>query len=137
MFTPTLSATAVIAAATRAHAEAGQYRVTAHANTQPYPFDMPGYFTVAHKAKPASRYSVVLPGANLAFAEGKCSCPAWEKSKVCKHVYIAIEENVILAAEQLFEEEMEAKEFMLETSREHNIGFSAEVYDDTAASYGA
>jgi hypothetical protein len=140
MFTPAFTAQAVIAAATRAQAEKSQYQLF----TDDSPFQADGYVTIQHKGEPSRRYLVILPGASMAHPEGKCNCPAWSKANgVCKHVYIALEtlkeeeaaaEEVML--EELYERE-EAKEFMLETSREHAVGFTAEVYDDVAGAFPA
>ena len=138
MFIPTFSFTAqaVIAAATRAELEFRQYV----ALPDDSPMELDGYLTIQHKVEPARRYLVILPGANSAYPEGKCTCPAWAKANgVCKHVFIGKELAEEVAAEEamvadLYERD-EAARFMLESSREHNIGFSAEVCADTAASF--
>jgi hypothetical protein len=135
MFTNfTFTAQAVIAAATRAELEIRQYV----ALPDDSPMGLDGYITIQHKTESRRRYLVILPGVNSAYPEGKCTCPAWAKANgVCKHVFIGKE----LAAEEamiadLYERE-EAKDFMLNSSREHNIGFTAEVYADTYASFGS
>ena len=142
MFTPIIETRAIFTAANNAQAQKSLYTVTADALTEPAPFNGEGWFTVVLKSDASRRYKVTIPGTFQSYPEGKCSCRAWVKSAnggrvgVCKHVYMAVEAAQDAALET-FEEEMEAREFMLEASREHNIGFSAEVYDDTAASFGA
>lgn len=140
MFTPsfTFTAQAVIAAATRAELEIRQYV----ALPDDSPMELDGYITIQHKNDETRRYLVILPGVNSAYPEGKCTCPAWAKANgVCKHVFIGKELAEETAAEEamiadLYERE-EAKDFMLSSSREHNIGFTAEVYADTYASFGS
>jgi len=60
-----------------------------------------------------------------------CQCEAFRKSGVCKHQYIVDEEIQI----RQMEEAIEAREFMLETSREHNVGFSDEMLSDLAGAW--
>lgn len=129
MFT-TLTAHAVIAAATRAEQNKPLYSV------KPAAFGEKT-FTVERKGEPNRSYTVTLPGVYTTFPEGTCSCKGHAKNGVCPHVYMAIETAHEIAAEdamiaELYERE-EAREFMLETSREHAVGFSAEVLADTAA----
>ena len=138
MFTTTLSAQAVFTAANNAAQRAHLYSITADAQTEPYPFNGEGeWFTITHKAEPSRRYKVTLPNRSESYPEGKCNCPAWEKSGVCLHVYICDAHAEEAAAVETFEKEMEAREFMMEASREHNIGFTAEVYDDVAGAFPA
>ncbi|MCX6366214.1 MAG: hypothetical protein NTX57_05835 [Armatimonadetes bacterium] len=134
MFT-TLTAHAVIAAATRAEQNKAFYAV------KPSAFGIAGTFTVERKGEPDRFYTVTLPGVFVTMPEGTCSCKGHEKNGICPHVYMAIETAEEIAAEEamiadLYERE-EAKDFMLNSSREHNIGFTAEVYADTAASFGS
>ncbi len=130
-----LSAQAVIAAATRAQVEATRYQVVADASSDVWPFNEAGRFTIFLKADPQRRYRVALPGVLPQHPEGSCTCPAWQKEKVCKHVYIALEEAEILAREAEHEAAEEGRSFMLECSREHAVGFTAEILDDTANGY--
>ena len=128
MFT-TLTSHAVIAAATRAEQNASLYTV------KPAAFGGAGTFTVTRKGEPDRSYTVTIPGVFTTMPEGTCSCKGHAKNGVCPHVYMAVEaaaEEVMIA--DLYERE-EAASFMLETSREHNVGFTAEVYDDTAAEF--
>jgi hypothetical protein len=144
MFTPSLDTRAIFTAANNAQAQKSQYTITADALTEPTPFNGEGqWFTVVSKTDASRRYKVTIPGFSPSYPEGKCNCQAWEKSAkgsrvgVCKHVYLSVEfaaEEAMIA--DLYERE-EAREFMLETSREHNVGFTAEVMADTYAGYGA
>jgi hypothetical protein len=140
MFIPTFTFTAqaVIAAATRAELEIRQYV----ALPDDSPMELDGYITIQHKTENHRRYLVILPGVNGAYPEGKCTCPAWAKANgVCKHIFIGKELAEEATAEEamiadLYERE-EARDFMLNSSREHNIGFSAEVYDEVAGTFPA
>ena len=62
-----------------------------------------------------------------------CQCEAFRKGGVCKHQYIVDEEIEIRAMEQAQED----GEYLLECSREHLVGFAAEVMADTWAGLGA
>jgi predicted DNA-binding protein (UPF0251 family) len=135
IFALTLSAQAVIAAANRAQAEATRYQVVADATSDVWPFNEAGRFTIFLKADPQRRYRVTLPGVLPQHPEGKCSCPAWQANGVCKHVFITLEEAEILAREAENEEQEEAASFMRECSREHAVGFTAEILDDVAAAW--
>lgn len=130
-----LSAQAVIAAATRAQAEATQYEVISCALVEPYPFNEEGTFFISRKDSPQRRYQVALPGVYTQHPEGWCTCPAWQKNGVCKHVYIASEEAEILAREAEFDAAEEGRSFMLECSREHAVGFTAEILADTEGAW--
>jgi hypothetical protein len=136
MFTPIIDTRAIFTAANNAQAQKSLYTVSADALTEPYPFNGEGWFTVVSKSDASRRYKVTIPGTSQSYPEGKCSCRAWGKSGVCKHVYMAVEVAQDAALET-FEEEMEARDFMLECSREHNVGFTAEVMADTYASFGS
>ena len=131
MFTPTFTAHAVIAAANRAKQNASLYTV------KPAAFGGAGSFTVTRKGEPERSYTVTVPGVFTTMPEGTCSCKGHQANGICPHVYLAMDaaaEEAMIA--DLYERE-EAKEFMLETSREHAVGFTADVYDDVAGAFPA
>lgn len=132
-----LNASAVIAASKKAEAERSLYIVSADRFTQPEPFNDPHWFTIWPKSDPERRYQVTVPGYSPTWPEGKCTCPAWKKEGICKHIYMAVEEDALLTAEEEHDERDRAAEFMRECSREHHSGFTAEVYSDTVGAFPA
>ena len=62
---------------------------------------------------------------------GTCTCEQFLRAGCCKHGYLVDEEIQIRA----MEEAIEANDFMLSCSREHNVGFAAEVMADTAGAW--
>jgi hypothetical protein len=133
MFT-TLTAHAVIAAATRAEQNKALYTV------KPAAFGN-DTFTVERKGEPDRSYTVILPGVLVTFPEGTCSCKGHAKNGICPHVYMAVETADEINAEEAMIAELydreEARDFMLECSREHGVNFAADVLADTAANFGA
>ena len=89
---------------------------------------------IVHKEDETRRYTVRLDEKSRPVS---CTCKFASKNSICLHQFVIARKQEESAELETFEEEMDAKDFMLECSREHNIGFSAEVYDDTVASYGA
>ena len=85
-----------------------------------------GMWLVVHKTDQNRRYIVDTN-------EVSCECEQFARVGCCKHQAIVDEEIQIRA----MEEGIEANDFMLSCSREHNVGFTAEVLADTAASFGS
>jgi hypothetical protein len=62
-----------------------------------------------------------------------CQCEAFARTGVCKHQKMVDDEIEIRAMETMQED----GEYLLECSREHLVGFTAEVLADTWAGLGA
>ena len=86
-----------------------------------------GIWMVAHKSGDKSRQYIV--STNLK----SCTCIQFTEQGVCKHQHTVDEEIEIREMEQGIED----YDFLLSSSREHNVGFTAEVLADTWAGYGA
>lgn len=85
-----------------------------------------GWWLVVHKTEPGRSYIVDVNA-------GTCECRQFAEQGVCKHQRMVDEELEIRA----MEEAQEAGEYLLECSREHLAGFTAEVLADTWAGWGA
>lgn len=86
-----------------------------------------GLWLVAHKSGDKARQYWVDTNKTT------CTCTQFAEQGVCKHQRMVDEELEIRA----MEEAQEAGEYLLECSREHLVGFAAEVMADTWAGYGA
>lgn len=83
-----------------------------------------GWWLVVHKTDRNRRYVVDVN-------EGTCECPQFKEQGVCKHQRLVDEEVEIRAMETMQED----GEYLLECSREHLVGFTADVLDDTAGAW--
>lgn len=86
-----------------------------------------GFWYVCHKSGDKARQYWV--DAN----KKTCTCTQFAEQAVCKHLRMVDEELEIRAMEQAQED----GEYLLECSREHLVGFTAEVLADTWAGWGA
>ncbi len=129
---PRLTAHAVFTAERNARTKYAQYNVL---------FSIDGVLAdtvfIDHKEDETRRYTVRL---DAQFHPVACTCKYAEKNAICLHQFIVARKQEEASEEamvaDLYERE-EAREFMLETSREHAVGFSAEMLADTAASFGS
>jgi hypothetical protein len=86
-----------------------------------------GVWMVAHKSGDKARQYIVNTNMN------SCTCEAYLRSGVCKHQKMVDDEVEIRFMETMQED----GEYLLECSREHLVGFAAEVMADTWAGLGA
>jgi hypothetical protein len=85
-----------------------------------------GMWLVVHKTDRNRRYIVDTN-------DRSCECEQFARVGCCKHQHIVDEEIQIRAMETMQED----GEYLLECSREHLVGFAAEVMADTWAGLGA
>lgn len=85
-----------------------------------------GMWLVVHKTDETRKYLVDLN-------DGTCQCRQFAEKGVCKHQKMVDDEIEIRAMETMQED----GEYLLECSREHLVGFSADVLADTWAGLGA
>ena len=83
-----------------------------------------GMWLVVHKTDSNRRYIVDMN-------EGSCECQQFLRAGVCKHMCL-VDEAIEIRA---MEEGVEANDFMLSCSREHNVGFAADVMADTEGAW--
>lgn len=138
MFTqldPRLTAYAVFTAERNARAQKALYTILFAAAGSPLSNEV-----YVQKTGNRDDYYTVMLSLDSKSTPLTCTCKFFAKNAICKHCYLvawaqeAAAEEAMIA--DLYERE-EAREFMLETSREHAVGFSAEVYDDVAGAFPA
>lgn len=83
-----------------------------------------GLWIVTHKQDPKRSYMVDT-------GDGSCECEQYTRQGICKHLRMVEEEIEVRA----MEEGMGAAEFLLECSREHAVGFTAEIHADLAGAW--
>lgn len=86
-----------------------------------------GIWLVVHNSGDKARQYIVHLKMN------NCTCEQHKRAGICKHRRMVDEEVEIREMEQAQED----GEYLLECSREHLVGFTADVLADTLAGWGA